>query len=201
MHRHCCDAGRLQVTRELWGDKVLWVPAKPQFGRHRHSTVGVAPNRFNNALGELHGAQRITEKQRPTVLLCHLVHRTTHIDIDQLRAVIDRPACRFGERVIPIAIELHAARLVESIRCGKIEALGGAAQDGSAVQQVSACKTDATLFATEDSECQVAMTSDRGKKERSFQSQWPNVKTFTTQRGGATERAHDVDSMTASCSR
>ena len=185
MHRHRCDAGGLQVASELWGHKVLWVPTEPQLGGHRHAAVGVAPNRLNYSLGEFHGAQRITEKQRPTMLLCHLVYWAAHVDIDQLRTVVDRPTCRFREWVIPIAIELHAAWLVESVGCGKVDALGGATQDGGAVQQVSTCKTNATLLATEDSERQIAMTSDWGKEERRFKAQRSNVKSFATQRGGA----------------
>ena len=185
MHCHCCDAGRLQVAGELWCDKVLRVPAEPQLGGYRHAAIGVAPNRLNNSLSEFHGAQRITEKQRAAVLLCHLVYGAAHVDIDQLRAVVDRPTCCFGEWVIPIAIELHAAWLVESVGCGKVDALGSATQDGGAVQQVSTCKTNATLFATENSECQIAMSRDRCKKERCFKSQRSNVKSFATQRGGA----------------
>ena len=41
------------------------------------------------------------------MFLGHLVDRAAHIDVDQISAMIDSPACCVGKRIRLIAIELH----------------------------------------------------------------------------------------------
>jgi hypothetical protein len=74
--------------------------------------------------------------------------------------VVNGPTGGFGQWIVPVSIELHTTWLVKAVRGGKVNTLGGTTKDGRAVQQVCTCQPNATLFAAEDSEGQVTMTSN-----------------------------------------
>ena len=203
MDRDGGDAGRFQVARQLRRHEMLRIPAQAHLGGDRYAPVGMPAHGFHDALGQLHRAAGVAQEERAAVLLGHLVHRASHVDVDELRAVVDGPARRLRQRVVPVAVELHAAGLVEPVGGRQLHALGRAAQDGGAVQEVGAGKPHAALLTAEDAEGQVAVAGDGRKKQRRFQPQRADVEALAAQPGVrfGGRRAHDEDSITASSSR
>ena len=183
MDRDRGNACRLQVARQLRRHEMLRIPAQAHLGGDRHAPVGMPAHGFHDALGQLHRAAGVAQEERTAVLLRHLVHRAAHVDVDELRAVVDGPARRLRQRVVPVAVELHAAGLVEPVGGCQFHALGGAAQDGGAVEEVGAGKPHAALLTAEDAEGQVAVAGDGRKKQRRFQAQRADVEALAAQAG------------------
>lgn len=98
------------------------------------------------------------------MFLGHLVDRAAHIDVDDDGAVIDRPKPGFCQRVLAIAIHLHAKRRVCVARGCQFHRLGRPPKDAVHIEQIRARKTNAAQFPAQEPKRQITVASHRRKQ-------------------------------------
>ena len=170
------NAHIFKVARQLRGHEALGIPAQANLGRHGHAAVGVLAHGFHDAACKLHRVTHLTQQQRAAVLLGHLVHWAAHVDVDQLGAVVGGPHRGLGQRIAPVAVQLHAAGLVEVVGGRKFKRAARTTQQRLTVQQIGACQTHATKFATQNAKRQIAVAGHGGQQHGRLQGEWADAK-------------------------
>ncbi len=98
------------------------------------------------------------------MFLGDLVDRAAHIDVDDDGAVIDRPKPGFCQRVLTIAIHLHAKRRVRVARGCQFHCLGRPPKDAVHIEQIRARKTNSAKFPAQEPKRQITMSRHGGKQ-------------------------------------
>jgi len=79
--------------------------------------------------------------------------------------MIDCPACSFRQRIIAVAIELHAARVIGGAGRRKFKGLRGTIQNCARIQQISTGESNPTLLSAKQAKRKIAVSRDWRKEQ------------------------------------
>ena len=80
--------------------------------------------------------------------------------------MFNRPDRSFGKWILRGAVQLHAARLIESVRCRKFKRARRTLKNRTRVQQIGIRNPNAATLATHDAHSKISVPRDRRKEER-----------------------------------
>jgi hypothetical protein len=136
------DAGRLGEARNPEDVAVFAVPAGAAFEGDRRFRHGLH-HRFEDARHE----RLVLEQRRAGHDVAHLLGRTAHVDVDDLRAVRDVVTRRRGEHARIGAGDLHGDRLDLAGVVGAPQGLGAAVEQRVGSHHLGNCEAGAQLLA------------------------------------------------------